>query len=106
MRNYQLRVYTLSSADALERYRTIHYPRHLSNFPKFDIGVHGLWTDSAEAPKLYALLSFPANADPADIAERYLASPELRADMAGFDPTAIVEVTTTQLTPSPGSPLL
>lgn len=106
MRTYQLRVYTLSTADALERYRSIHYPRHLANFPKFGIGLHGLWTDSADVPRLYALLSFPADADPADITEQYLASPELRSDMEGFDPTAIIEVTATQLTPSPGSPLL
>jgi NIPSNAP protein len=106
MRNYQLRVYTLSSAEALDRYRTVHYPRHLSSFPKFDIGLHGLWTDSAGEPKLYVLLSFPADRDLAEITERYLASPELRSDMEGFDTTAIVAVTTTQLTPSPGSPLL
>lgn len=106
MRIYQLRTYTLSTADALERYRDIHYPRHLMNFPKYGIGLHGLWTDSSDAPRLYALLSFPADADPADITERYLAGPELRSDMEGFDTTAIIEVTATHLTPAPGSPLL
>ncbi|WP_228003160.1 NIPSNAP family protein [Nocardia australiensis] len=106
MRIYQLRVYTLSTADTLEKYRDIHYPRHLTSFPKFGIGLHGLWTDSADVPRLYALLSFPADADPAVITEQYLASPELRADMEGFDTAAIIEVTATQLTPAPGSPLL
>jgi hypothetical protein len=106
MRIYQLRTYTLSTADALQRYRDIHYPRHLMNFPEFGIGLHGLWTDSSDVPRLYALLSFPADADPAEITETYLASPELRCDMEGFDTTAIIEVTATQLTPAPGSPLL
>ncbi|WP_051133528.1 NIPSNAP family protein [Nocardia paucivorans] len=106
MRIYQLRIYTLSTADALERYRTIHYPRHLVSFPEYGIGLHGLWTDGSEVPRLYALLSFPADTDPADITERYLAGPELRSDMEGFDTTTIIEVTTTQLTPAPGSPLL
>lgn len=106
MRIYQLRIYTLSTTDALERYLGIHYLRHLMSFPKFGIGLHGLWTDSSEVPKLYALVSFPADADPADITAEYLASPELRSDMEGFDTTAISEVTATQLTPAPGSPLL
>ncbi|MGV9586826.1 NIPSNAP domain-containing protein [Nocardia farcinica] len=106
MRIYQLRVHTLSTAEALERYRSIHYPRHLTSFPIFGIGVHGLWTDSSAVPRLYALLSFPADSDPAAVTDRYLASPELHADMEGFDTTAILEVTATRLTPAPGSPLV
>ncbi|MGW5573329.1 hypothetical protein ACWEVD_19220 [Nocardia thailandica] len=57
-------------------------------------------------PKLYALVSFPADADPSEVAERYLASSELRSDMEGFDTTAITEVAATRLIPSAGSPLL
>ncbi|WP_228783380.1 hypothetical protein [Nocardia cyriacigeorgica] len=52
------------------------------------------------------MLSYPAHADPADVAARYLAGPELRSDMEGFDTADILEVTATQLTPAPGSPLL
>ncbi|MEU1985763.1 NIPSNAP domain-containing protein [Nocardia sp. NPDC019395] len=106
MRIYQLRVYTLSTATALERYRNTHYPRHLASFPKFGIGLHGLWTDDSDVPRLYALLSFPPDSDSAAITERYLSSSELRSDMQGFDTTAILDVTTTQLIPAPGSPLL
>lgn len=42
MRIYHLRIYTLSSEEALDRYRGIHYLRHLMSFPKFGIGLHGL----------------------------------------------------------------
>ncbi|WP_280447161.1 NIPSNAP domain-containing protein [Nocardia cyriacigeorgica] len=106
MRIYQLRMYTLATWDALERYRSVHYLRHLTSFPAFDIGLHGLWTEDSDVPRLFALLSYPAHADPADVAARYLASPELRSDMEGFDTADILEVTATQLTPAPGSPLL
>ncbi|WP_227981167.1 NIPSNAP family protein [Nocardia spumae] len=106
MRNYQLRVYTLSTATALEQYRNTHYPRHLASFPQFGIGLHGLWTDDSDVPRLYALLSFPPDSDSTAVTERYLASSELRSDMQGFDIDAILDVTTTELTPAPGSPLL
>lgn len=31
-RSYELRVYTLATAEALETYRQVHYPRHLISF--------------------------------------------------------------------------
>ncbi|MEU6583356.1 NIPSNAP family protein [Nocardia sp. NPDC046763] len=105
-RSYELRVYTLASVEALETYRRVHYPRHLVSFLEYGIAAHGLWTNTDDQPRLYALLSFAEGADPADVAQRYLHSPELRADMAGFDVSAILEVTSTPLTPSPGSALL
>ncbi|MFE3191452.1 NIPSNAP domain-containing protein [Nocardia sp. NPDC059240] len=105
-RSYELRVYTLATAEALDTYRRIHYPRHLVSFLAYGIGAHGIWTNTDDGYRLYALLSFAAGVDPAEVAERYLRSPELRSDMAGFDVSAILAVTSTRLTPSPGSALL
>lgn len=105
-RSYELRVYTLATAEALETYRQVHYPRHLISFLAYGIGAHGIWTNTDDGYRLYALLSFGEGAEPAEVAQRYLQSPELRADMAGFDVSAILGVTSTPLTPSPGSALL
>ena len=68
--------------------------------------MHGFWTDhQAGAHRLIALLSFWEGADPAEFATAYLASPELAADMQGFDVSDIVEVEELLLDPVAGSPL-
>ena len=105
MRTYELRAYTLSSREALDRYRTVTYLRHLTSFAHHDIGFHGLWTAQDGSPVLYALVSYADGEDPADVTQRFMSSPEFHADVEGFDPSTIVAVTTTLLKPSEGSPL-
>ena len=34
---FQLRAYTLRSADALHRYATVHWARHVSTFETFEV---------------------------------------------------------------------
>jgi hypothetical protein len=41
---YQLRTYTLQTTDALERYATVHWPRHISSLRAFGVTTHGIWT--------------------------------------------------------------
>jgi len=106
MRTYELRTYTLSSAAALEHYRTVNYLRHLTSLAHHHIGLHGLWIASDGAPVLHVLVSFADGEDPDEVTRRYMNSPELTADMEGFDVSNIVDVKTTRLTPSIGSPLL
>jgi hypothetical protein len=59
MRTYELRIYTLPSHEALEAYRTINYPRHLTSLTHHDVGLHGLWTARDGSPALYALVPMP-----------------------------------------------
>ena len=106
MRTYELRAYTLSSWEALDSYRTVNYPRHLTSFAHHDIGLHGLWTAQDGSPVLYALVSYAEGKDSEKVAEQFMSSAEFRADVEGFDPSTIVYVTTTLLEPSAGSPLL
>ena len=108
MSQFQLRVYTLSSAEALVAYETI-WSKHIPGMAKHRIPTHGVWTvpeaPGSETPQLYALVSYR---DGDDVQERllaYLASPEFRADMEGFDLGQIVGVTETVLTPTADSPL-
>ncbi|WP_225102531.1 NIPSNAP family protein [Streptomyces sp. CoH27] len=108
MSQFQLRVYTLSSAEALVAYETI-WSKHIPGMAKHRITTHGVWTvpeaPGSGTPQLYALVSYR---DGDDVQERllaYLASPEFRADMEGFDLGQIVGVTETVLTPTADSPL-
>jgi hypothetical protein len=103
---YQLRIYTLKTAHALERYATVHWPRHVLSLPVFGITTRGIWTEhDGDAHRLIALISRPNGADPADLVSAYVASPEFAADMDGFDVDNIVDVSEILLDPIAASPL-
>jgi hypothetical protein len=103
---YQLRIYTLRTADALEHYATVHWPRHIPSLRAFGVTTHGIWTQpNADAHRLAALVSYPDGADPAVVTSAYMASPEFAADMGGFDVADIVGVEELLLDPAAASPL-
>ena len=54
---------------------------------------------------LYALVSYAQGADPEKVTEQFMNSAEFLADVEGLDPSTIVDVASTLLTPSVGSPL-
>jgi hypothetical protein len=102
---FQLRIYTLRSAEALTEYATIHWARHVPTFEAFGITTHGVWTErDGEGNRLIALISFPNSANPATLAGEVMASPEFAADMAGFDPQNIVAVDSILLDATGGAP--
>lgn len=103
---YQLKVYTLRTTEALQKYATVHWPRHLTSMPSFGVTVHGFWTDDQSgAHRLIALLSFREGVDPAEFLTAFMASPDLAADMQGFDVSDILDVEDVLLDPVAGSPL-
>lgn len=103
---YQLRTYTLRTADALEHYATVHWPRHIPSLRAFGVTTHGIWTQlNPDAHRLVALISYLDGADPAVVASAYMASPEFAADMEGFDVANIASVEELLLTPAAASPL-
>ncbi|MET0705183.1 MAG: NIPSNAP family protein [Mycobacterium sp.] len=103
---FQLRIYTLRSADALQRYATTHWARHLTTFTRFGVTTHGVWTERSDgADRLVALISYPPGANPDDLTQHIMASPEFAADMAGFDPQDIADVQSLLLDPTTYSPL-
>jgi len=62
---FQLRMHTLRSPEALERYATVHWARHLATFATVGITTHGVWTQrSGGAHRLVALIRYPQGADP------------------------------------------
>lgn len=57
--------------------------------------------------RVYTVLaSYPEGADPAELTQMYMTSPDIAEDMAGFERSDILDVTSTQLAPAAGSPLL
>ena len=103
---YQLRIYTLRTADAREHYATVHWPRHISSLSAFGVTTHGIWTPhDSGAHRLVALISYPDGSDPDEVTTAFMTSPEFAADMDGFDAGDIVAVEELLLNPADASPL-
>jgi hypothetical protein len=106
MRTFEMRVYTLRTRAALDYYCNTVYLRHLDNFDRFGVEAHGLWTRNGdEKHRVFVLLSYAEGDDPAEVAERYIKSPEAVNDAQGFDVTDILSVDSTILIPAASSPL-
>lgn len=98
---FQLRIYTLRSARALERYATVHWARHVPSLATFGVTTHGIWTQQGDDNhRLVALISYPDGADPEALTRDFMASPEFAGDMEGFDAEEIVAVDTMLLDPA------
>ena len=103
---YQLRIYTLRTAAALEDYATARWPLHIPSLRAFGVSTHGIWTDhDADAHRLLALISYPEGADPREVTAAYMARPAFAADMDGFDASNIINVEELLLDPTAASPL-
>jgi len=101
----EIRTYTLASQDALDRYASIHWPRHIASLAQFGIITHHVWKQvRTDAPRLVALVEYPAGTDPADVAARYMGSAAFRADMEGFSMADIVGVSSVFVEPGPADP--
>lgn len=103
---FQLRIYTLRSPEALQKYATVHWARHLPTFAAFGIATHGVWTERGDGEnRLVAIIAYPPDSDPERLTQRVLASPEFAADMAGFDADDLVDVQALPLDPTSFSPI-
>jgi NIPSNAP len=103
---YQLRIYTLRSGEALDRYAAVHWTRHIASLQAFGVATHGIWTErDGNAHRLIALVEFKDGVDPTNLTIEYMASSEFQADMDGFDPQNIVGVDSMLLDPTPSSPI-
>jgi hypothetical protein len=103
---FQLRIYTLGSPEALQRYATVHWARHLATFTTFGVTTPGVWTERGDgANRLVALIRYPPGSDPDGLTRHIMASPEFAADMAGFDVDELVDVQYIPLDPTSFSPI-
>ena len=103
---FQLRIYALRSAEALDRYAAIHWARHIGSLDAFGVKTHGIWTSRGSGEsRPFALVSYDNGADPATVETEYMAGSAFAEDMAGFDPHDIVDVTSVLLDPTESSPI-
>jgi hypothetical protein len=104
---FQLRIYTLRSPQALERYATVHWARHLTTFKTFGVTTEGVWTERSDCVnRLVALIRYPPDADPEQLTRHIMTSPQFAADMAGFESDdQIVDVQSVPLDPTSFSPI-
>ena len=102
----ELHTYTLASADALRRYTTHFWPRHIQSLGKHGVTIHGVWIDtSADRYQVVALVGYPPGSDPTRLAEAYRASSDFAEDHVDFDLSHITSQHTSTLEPIPSSPL-
>jgi hypothetical protein len=104
MTTYEMRIYTLKSAEAATAYRDI-WIKHIESLKTFGIVTHGVFTVASDPAKVVALVGYPEGVDPKAASDRYMASDLFKADMAGFDPAWFSSVETTLLTTETFSPL-
>ena len=102
---YELRTYTLASAEALELYAGVHWQRHIESLAAFDITTHHVWKRvDGDVSQLVALVEYAAGADPRAVTEAYMGSNEFRADMEGFPMDAIQCVSSVFVEPASSDP--
>lgn len=104
MTSYELRTYTLASAQAAELYKAI-WIKHIESLKAFGVTTHGVFTIPDAPNKIVALVAYPEGVDPAEATRRYMGSDLFKADMAGFDFSNFVSAEPTRLIPAPFSPL-
>lgn len=86
----ELRTHTVADADALRRYTTRFWPRHVRTLRKYGITVHGVWLDvSSGEHRVVALVGYLPDGDPAQLADTYRRSADFAADHADFDGSLI-----------------
>ena len=103
---FQLRIYTLRSAEALDRYAAIHWASHIGSLEAVGVETRGIWTSrDGDENRLFALVSYKNGADPARVETEYMAGSAFAEDMAGFDPDDIVDVTSVLLAATTSSPI-
>ncbi|CAN2536244.1 hypothetical+protein [Methylocapsa aurea] len=104
MTTYEMRIYTLKTAEAAAAYRKI-WIKHIESLKAFGIVTHGVFAVASEPTKVVALVDYPEGVDPKAASDRYMASDLFKADMAGFDLAWLSSVEATLLTPETFSPL-
>lgn len=90
---FQLRTYTLASEEAAKTYLDIHWARHLKSLSKYGIKVHGVFlAKETNLAQVIALVSYEEGASVSEVNAAYMKSPDLRADMEGFNMEDIIRV--------------
>ncbi|MVA25034.1 NIPSNAP family protein (plasmid) [Agrobacterium vitis] len=104
MKIFEMRIYTLKSAEAATAYRGI-WIKHIESLKATGVTTHGVFTVADDPKKVVALVNYPDGADPKEVTDRYMASDLFKEDMTGFDLAWFSSVEAIPLTPEAFSPL-
>jgi hypothetical protein len=103
----ELKTYTLVNADAVAKYTTDFWPRHIRSLHEYGITIHGLWTEaSTDSNRVIALIEHPQDENSSQAANRYRASQDFVDDHADFDVRLITDEQTVRLQAVEASPPL
>ncbi|WEV44010.1 hypothetical protein OZX56_01905 [Lactobacillus sp. ESL0684] len=97
---YQLRIYTINNLENAKIYLDVHWTRHIPSLKKYGITTCNVFrTDhqADEEQQVLALVKCDADQDLNELNQKYMASPEFKVDMQGFDMSAIKNVMTIDL---------
>lgn len=101
---YEIRTYTLKSAEIAKEYST-HWEPHISSLAKFNITTHAVFRSLTNPKQVIALLQYRDGDDPKAIAGQYMQSQEFKKDMEGFDMSSFESVVSNTLEALSFSPL-
>jgi len=91
-----LRIYTLKNQAMADLYFKVHWQRHLISLPKYHIQVDSVQLEQVkngdEPCRVFALVHTKDTDDMAALNAEYMQSDDFKADMAGYDMTAILNV--------------
>lgn len=96
-----LRIYTLKNQAMADLYFNVHWKRHLISLPKYHIQVDNVQLEQVKEPgnpcRVFALVHTEDAVDMETLNAKYMQSDDFKADMAGFDMTAILTVEEVEL---------
>lgn len=91
-----LRIYTLKNQAMADLYFNVHWQRHLISLPKYHIQVDNVQLERVkqedESCRVFALVHTEDGDDMETLNAKYMQSDDFKADMAGYDMTAILNV--------------
>lgn len=91
-----LRIYTLKNQAMADLYFNVHWQRHLISLPKYHIQVDSVHLEQVhevnQPCRVFALVHTKDADDMETLNAQYMQSDDFKADMAGYDMTAILNV--------------
>lgn len=96
-----LRIYTLKNQAMADLYFNVHWQRHLISLPKYHIQVDNVQLEqvnNADKPcRVFAWVHTENDDDMEILNAKYMQSDDFKADMVGFEMTAILNVEEVEL---------
>ena len=101
---YQLRTYTLKSAEAARAYAPYWPARHKASLEAYGVKMSGVFLTRSAPHKVIAVVQFPPGKDPQTTMKEYTGSEQFKKDLEGFDKSQFESVESVDLEAAEISP--